>query len=173
LNWLTQITGGNQVAQTVLILSIISVTGLAIASLKYKGIGVGITGVLFAGLFFGHIGWHIEPEVLDFVREFGLILFVFTIGMQIGPGFFASLKAQGLVLNVCAASIVLGGGALAVLLTFLMSIEPAAVAGLFSGATTNTPSLGAAQQALAVLPGITPEIRALPALAYAVAYPGG
>lgn len=173
MHWLTQLTGGNEVAQTILVLSIISVVGLALSAVKYRGVGLGITGVLFSGIFFGHIGWHIPTEVLEFVREFGLILFVFTIGLQIGPGFFASLKAQGLKLNLCAAAIVIGGALLTVLLAILMGIEPAAAAGLFSGATTNTPSLGAGQQALTVLPGISPEIRAMPALAYAVAYPGG
>lgn len=173
MNWLTQITNGNEVAQAVLILSIISVVGLAISAIKYRGIGMGISSVLFAGLFFGHIGWHIEPEVLDFIREFGLILFVFTIGLQIGPGFFASLRAQGLKINLCAAIIVISGAALTAALGFALGIDPAAAAGLFSGATTNTPSLGAAQQALSVVPGVTAETRAMPALAYAVAYPGG
>jgi len=173
LNWLTQITNGNEVAQAVLILSIISVVGLAISAIKYRGIGMGISSVLFAGLFFGHIGWHIEPEVLEFIREFGLILFVFTIGLQIGPGFFASLRAQGLQINLCAAVIVVSGAALTAALGFALGIDPAAAAGLFSGATTNTPSLGAAQQALSVVPGVTAETRAMPALAYAVAYPGG
>ncbi|MFY8216893.1 MAG: putative transporter [Chthoniobacterales bacterium] len=173
MNWLTQITNGTEVAQAVLILSIISVVGLAISAIKYRGIGMGISSVLFAGLFFGHIGWHIEPEVLDFIREFGLILFVFTIGLQIGPGFFASLRAQGLKINLCAAIIVISGAALTAALGFALGIDPAAAAGLFSGATTNTPSLGAAQQALSVVPGVTAETRAMPALAYAVAYPGG
>lgn len=173
MNWLTQITNGNEVAQAVLILSIISVVGLAISAIKYRGIGMGISSVLFAGLFFGHIGWHIEPEVLEFIREFGLILFVFTIGLQIGPGFFASLRAQGLQINLCAAVIVVSGAALTAALGFALGIDPAAAAGLFSGATTNTPSLGAAQQALSVVPGVTAETRAMPALAYAVAYPGG
>ena len=147
--------------------------GLALSAIKYRGIGMGISGVLFAGLFFGHIGWHIEPEVLGFIREFGLILFVFTIGLQIGPGFFASLRDQGLKINLCAAVIVVSGAALSAALAFALGINPAAAAGLFSGATTNTPSLGAVQQALSVIPDVATEVRAMPALAYAVAYPGG
>jgi len=173
MEFLTKFTGGNEIAQAVLILSLISIAGLALSAIKFRGIGLGITGVLFSGLFFGHFGWHINQEVLEFVREFGLILFVFTIGLQIGPGFFASLKKQGLPANICAATIVIGGAGLTLVLAWLMGIHPFAAAGLFSGATTNTPSLGAAQQALAVIPGIDASVKALPALAYAVAYPGG
>lgn len=170
---LKQLTGTNEVALAVLVLSIIAVTGLLLSTLKMRGVGLGITGVLFSGLFFGHLGWHINDEVLQFVKESGLILFVFTIGLQIGPGFFASLKEQGLPTNLCASVIVLGGAALTVLLGWMLHINPFAAAGLFSGATTNTPSLGAAQQAITILPLIDPSTKALPALAYAVAYPGG
>jgi len=173
MGFLSHFTGGNEIAEAVLVLSIISLIGLAISALKIRGIGLGITGVLFSGLFFGHIGWHISQEVLQFVREFGLILFVFTIGLQIGPGFFASLKKQGLPANLCAAAIVIGGAALTAGLAWMMGIHPFAAAGLFSGATTNTPSLGAAQQALAMIPGVDATMKSLPALAYAVAYPGG
>jgi putative transport protein len=107
------------------------------------------------------------------VKEFGLVLFVFTIGLQLGPGFFASLREQGMKLNVLAAAIVLSGAAVAALAGWLMKIDFAAVLGLFSGATTNTPSLGAAQQALNTIPTVSDERTALPALAYAVSYPVG
>ena len=173
MEFLKQLTGTNEVALAVLVLSIIAVTGLLLSTLKMRGVGLGITGVLFSGLFFGHLGWHINDEVLQFVKESGLILFVFTIGLQIGPGFFASLKEQGLPTNLCASVIVLGGAALTVLLGWMLHINPFAAAGLFSGATTNTPSLGAAQQAITILPLIDPSTKVLPALAYAVAYPGG
>ena len=173
MDLLKQLTGTNEVALAVLVLSIIAVTGLLLSTLKVRGVGLGITGVLFSGLFFGYLGWHINDEVLQFVKESGLILFVFTIGLQIGPGFFASLKEQGLPTNLCASVIVLGGAALTVLLGWMLHINPFAAAGLFSGATTNTPSLGAAQQAITILPLIDPSNQALPALAYAVAYPGG
>ncbi len=173
MSLLEQLAGGNAVAHAVLVLSIISFAGLALAAVKFRGVGLGITGVLFAGIFFGHIGWHIEEEVLHFVREFGLILFVFTIGLQIGPGFFASLRRQGLPANLCAAGIVVGGALLTAGLAALLGINPFAAAGLFSGATTNTPSLGAAQEAMATLPGLDAVSRGFPALAYAVAYPGG
>lgn len=173
MDWLDGITAGNAVAQTLLILSIIAVVGLALSAIKVRGIGLGVAGVLFAGLFFGHIGWSADVHVIHFVREFGLILFVFTIGLQIGPGFFASLKKQGLQANLCAAAIVFGAVGVALGLSRLFGVSPMAAAGLFSGATTNTPSLGAAQQAMTTLPGLSAEVMAMPALAYAVAYPGG
>lgn len=171
MNLLHHLTGGNEVALAILVLAIVSVTGLALSALKIREIGLGITGVLFSGILFGHLGWQINEEVMHFVKEFGLILFVFTIGLEIGPGFFASLRDQGLPLNLCAAAIVLGGAALTALLGWILGIAPFASAGLFSGATTNTPSLGAAQQAIAMIPGASGK--SLPALAYAVAYPGG
>jgi putative transport protein len=173
MNLLRQFTGTNEVALAVLVISIISVVGLGLSAIKFRGVGLGITGVLFAGLFFGHLGWHIDDGVLQFLKESGLILFVFTIGLQIGPGFFASLKRQGLPVNICATLIVLCGAGTTLLVAKVLGINPLAAAGLFSGATTNTPSLGAAQQAIVMLPHAEAGSKGLPALAYAVAYPGG
>ena len=173
MSWLETIERTNVVAHAVLGLCVVSIAGFAIAAIKIRGIGLGSAGVLFAGLLFGHFGWHIQHEVLDFAREFGLILFVFNMGLQIGPGFFASLQRQGLALNICAAAIVIGGAALAALTVPLLGNSSFEAAGLFSGATTNTPSLGAAQEAISAVPSATSEDRALPALVYAVAYPGG
>ena len=169
---LRQFTGANEVALAILEISAISILGLALSAIKFRGIGLGITGVLFAGLFFGHLGWHLDDEILQFVREFGLILFVFTIGLQIGPGFFSSLKQQGLSLNIWAAMIVLGGAGITLLIAAIFHLHPFAAAGLFAGATTNTPSLAAAQEAIVMLPSADASSKALPALAYAVAYPG-
>lgn len=162
------------VAWAVLVLSGVGALGLAFASVKFRGVGLGIAGVLFAGIIVGHFGVHIEKEILEFVREFGLILFVFTIGLQLGPGFFASLRKQGLKLNLLAASVVLLG----ILVTWfvahkLLGIEIVSSLGLLSGATTNTPSLGATQQALKTLGEALADKATLPSLAYAVAYPGG
>lgn len=173
MNWLEALEKTNEVAHAVLVLCVVSIAGFAIAAIKIRGIGLGGAGVLFAGLFFGHLGWKIEHNVLDFAREFGLILFVFTIGLQIGPGFFASLQRQGLALNLCAAAIVLGGAGIAALTVPLLGAKPFAAAGLFSGSTTNTPSLGAGQEAITAVPNSTAEDKAMPALAYAVTYPGG
>lgn len=166
------------VAWAVLVFSAIAVIGLSLASIKVRGIGIGIAGVLFAGILVGHTGVHVEPEILEFVREFGLILFVFTIGLQLGPSFFASLRSAGIRLNSLAAGIVISGALVATGYGWLVGMDPFASVGLFSGATTNTPSLGAAQQTLGVLAksaesNVTADRSALPALAYAVGYPVG
>jgi putative transport protein len=161
------------VAWAVLVLMLVAAAGLALSSIKVKGIGLGIAGVLFAGIIAGHLGLHIEKEILEFLREFGLILFVFTIGLQLGPGFFASLRKQGLKLNVMATAVVLMGAGIAVALVYLVRIDFAAALGLFSGATTNTPSLGATQTMLRTMPMEVADKAGIPALAYAVAYPGG
>lgn len=174
MQWLNQIAATQPVAWAVLVLSVVGATGLVLASVKVRGVGLGIAGVLFTGILAGHFGLHIEKEILEFVREFGLILFVFTIGLQLGPGFFASLRKQGLKLNLLAAAVVLIGVAVTVLCAHkLFGVDAVAMLGLFSGATTNTPSLGAAQQMLKTLGGTLADQSTLPALAYAVAYPGG
>ena len=127
--------------------------------------------MLFAGILVGHFGEAVDHHTLDFVKEFGLILFVFTIGLQLGPGFFAALRQQGVRMNALAAVIVIVGAVGAPLIGWLSGFDAAAVLGIFSGASTNTPSLGAGTQTLSTLPGIAPERLTLPALAYAVTYP--
>ena len=161
------------VAWAVLVLAVVAVTGLALGSLKFRGVGLGTAGVLFSGIVAGHLGWQVEPAILHFVKEFGLILFVFTIGLQLGPGFFAAFRRNGLPLNGLAAFVVLAGSAGTYAAARWLGIDPLASLGLFSGATTNTPSLGAAQQVIGALPGLDPARAALPALAYAVSYPAG
>jgi putative transport protein len=172
MNWLENYASANPVAYSILLISLVAVVGLGFASLKVRGIGLGVTGVLFAGLIFGHFGFHLEHHTLEFLREFGLILFVFTIGLQIGPGFFASLRDKGLALNGLAAGIVIGGGILTVIFAKIFGIAFGAAAGLFAGATTNTPSLGAAQQTLIAMKA-DETLSGIPALSYAVAYPLG
>lgn len=171
--WFTQLFQGESVASSVLILAIVAALGLAIGNLKVKGVGLGIAGVLFSGLLFGHFQYTINHEVMEFAREFGLILFVYTIGLQVGPGFIASLRREGLPLNIMAACIVLLGATTAVAISFFAGIEIPVVVGMLSGATTNTPSLAAAQQAL-MDSGLTgAEVMKMPGLGYAVAYPFG
>jgi len=176
-HWVFELHASHPVAYAIGLLAVVCVAGLLLGNLKIRGIGLGTAGVLFAGIGFGHLGHEmnqtVNHDVLEFVREFGLVLFVFTIGLQLGPGFFASLRQHGMKLNVLAAAIVLSGAGTAALAGWLMHLDFAAVVGLFSGATTNTPSLGAAQQALATLPGVEASRAALPALAYSVAYPVG
>lgn len=161
------------VGLTLIFLAGVAALGLALGSVKIRRIGLGSTGVLFAGLIAGSVTAPIEPHTLRFVREFGLLLFVFTMGLQLGPGFFASLRAAGLAWNVLAVGIVTTGGGLVYLCGFLLQLEPGAIPGLFSGATTNTPSLGAVQQALQSNPQIPDVQRALPALAYSAVYSFG
>lgn len=159
-------------AASLIALSAVAAGGLALGSIKIRGVSLGSSGVLFAGLLVGALGFHLEPSVMEFLREFGLMLFVFTMGLQLGPGFFASLKRAGLKLNAFAVAIVLIGGLCTWACGAIFHIQPGARLGLFSGATTNTPSLGAAQQAMQAM-GAAEEQKALPALAYSAAYPVG
>lgn len=185
MEWMTKLFAGHGVASTVLILGIVIAAGLALGSVKIKGISLGIAGVLFSGLVIGHykevFTINQNHEVIEFCREFGLILFVYSVGMQVGPGFLASLRKQGLPLNLMAAAIVLMGAGITLMIAFVGGVPVPAAVGLFSGATTNTPSLAAAGQAIRDLlagnPDITEEARktyeTMPGLGYAVAYPFG
>src|SRR6266850_2415906 len=137
MNWLFELHKTQPIAHAIGVLAFVCVVGMALGSMKVKGVGLGTAGVLFAGILVGHFGEAVDHHTLDFVKELGLILFVFTIGLQLGPGFF----------------------------------DAAAVLGIFSGASTNTPSLGAGTQTLSTLPDIAPDRLTLPALAYAVTYP--
>lgn len=173
MNWLNHLGATQPVAHALLILCLVAVTGLTLGGVRWRGVKLGTAGVLFAGIVFGHFGQEIEHRILEFVREFGLVLFVFTIGLQLGPGFFASFRRHGVRLNALATAVVLGGAGVTALGAWLHGYDFIAALGLFSGATTNTPSLGAAQQTLATLGNIPPAKAALPALAYAVSYPIG
>src|SRR6478736_4098100 len=114
MEWIKHMSETQHVAWAVLVLSGVGALGLAIATIKFRGIGIGVTGVLFAGILAGHFGIHIDHTTLEFVREFGLILFVFTIGLQLGPGFFASLRKQGLKLNLMAVGVDVVGALLTI-----------------------------------------------------------
>jgi putative transport protein len=173
LDFFYHLSSHHAVAYTILMLSVVIAGGLILGGLKVRGVGLGSAGVLFAGLFAGQFGQHLDAGVLGFLKEFGLVLFVFTIGLQLGPGFAASLRAEGMRLNLLAGSVVLLGSLLAVLAAKLLPIQAEGVLGVLAGAVTNTPSLGATQQALTALPGLSEQTAALPAIAYAVAYPGG
>ncbi len=160
-------------AYTILILSAIIASGHALGGLKLGSFQLGVAGVLFSGLLLGHFKIHVDPHILEFAREFGLILFVYTIGIQVGPGFFASFKKDGIKLNSLAVIAVLIGAVSAVILSQVVHIPMPVMLGILSGATTNTPSLAAAQQALQEIPGITSEILKMPSLGYAICYPFG
>lgn len=171
----------NGVAHTVLLFCIAIAIGIPLGRIKVFGISLGITLVLFVAILLGQLGFSVNGNVLHFVKEFGLILFVFTIGLQVGPGFFASFKKGGMLMNGLAASVVLLGVLLTVAFHFLTGIPMPTMVGVLSGAITNTPGLGAAQQALAEIVKTNPEATdgAIERLAgtlgqgYACAYPLG
>lgn len=165
--------GLDSLAQSILILGSSIFIGLLIGRCKIAGVKVGITGVLLSGLIFGHFGFKVEPKLLLFAQEMGLILFVYTIGILVGPSFISNMRKQGLVLNLLAMTNVFGAVFLTLFLSYLGNIEIPAAVGMFSGATTNTPSLAAAGFALRSLSGYTAEIGKVPGLGYAVAYPFG
>src|SRR5438309_10237814 len=135
MNWLTELPSSQPIAWAVLALMLIAVAGMAMAQIKVKGVGIGVTGVLLAGIIAGHFGVSVDNQIVEFVRDFGLILFVFTIGLQLGPGVGASFLKQGLRLNVLAAAIVVLGAGVTVATAYVLHINPVASLGLFSGAT--------------------------------------
>jgi putative transport protein len=171
MSWLFELHKTQPVAHAIGALAFVCVLGMALGSLKFRGIGLGTAGVLFAGIIVGHFGNPVDHHTLDFVKELGLVVFVFTIGLQLGPGFFAALRDQGVKLNLLATGIVILGAVGATFAGWLAGFDNAAVLGIFSGASTNTPALGAATQALTTLPDISADRLSLPALAYAVTYP--
>lgn len=172
MDWLINLFSNDSVARTVILLAGAGAAGAALGKVKIGGVGLGVAGVLFVGIGLGHFKLAPDHHVLEFVREFGLILFVYTLGLQIGPGFFASLRSRGLVLNGFAAAIVLGGASIAAGLVLAGWAPLAAGSGLLAGATTNTPSLAAAGEALMQV-GAPPDAAVIQGLAYAVAYPFG
>ena len=170
MNWFTQLFTEPTVAQAVIIYSLVIATGIALGKVKILGISLGVTWVLFVGLLFSYFGITINKEMEHFVKEFGLILFVYAIGLQVGPGFFASLKKSALGNNALAASVVLLGVIITIIFFYTSGNHISIMAGVMSGAVTNTPGLAAAQAAVTDLkiPGVD---NATITLAYAVAYP--
>ena len=169
------LTQGNT-AGAIFILAIVIATGLYLGKFKLKGISLGSVWILFMGIVLGHFGLRINPVMLSFIKEFGLILFVFTIGLQVGPGFFRSFRRDGLPMNLLAVGLV----ALAVATTYIIHLisgeNIGIMTGIMSGAVTNTPGLGAAQQTLTDASVLTEEIETAASgigSAYAVAYPLG
>ncbi|PCS57109.1 transporter [Escherichia coli] len=166
----------SDIALTVSILALVAVVGLFIGNVKFRGIGLGIGGVLFGGIIVGHFvsqaGMTLSSDMLHVIQEFGLILFVYTIGIQVGPGFFASLRVSGLRLNLFAVLIVIIGGLVTAILHKLFDIPLPVVLGIFSGAVTNTPALGAGQQILRDL-GTPMEMVDQMGMSYAMAYSFG
>lgn len=161
--------GQTSLAATLVLLSFVIAVGIYLGKIKFGGISLGVTFVLFVGILMGHFGYEIDPAVLKFVREFGLILFIFAIGLQVGPGFFSSFKKGGVKLNMLATLGILLNVAIVIAIYFIdgtTSIN--ALVGVMSGAVTNTPGLAAAQQAAADLEAVNTM-----SMGYAAAYPLG
>ncbi|MBR2976126.1 MAG: putative transporter [Alistipes sp.] len=162
--------GAPTIAHTVFILALVIASGIALSRIKIKGISLGMTWILFTGIAVGHFGVNVDHETLHFIKEYGLILFVFFIGLQVGPGFFSSLKSGGMKLIGLAVLIILLGVTTTYVIHLITGEPLPTMVGVLSGAVTNTPGLGAAQQAYLDSTGIDdPTI----SLGYAVAYPLG
>ena len=171
MDWFTNLFFGTGIAHSICVLTLAIALGLFLSEkLKIKGITLGITWILFCAIAFSHFGIHLDPLVESFAKDFGLILFVYSIGLQVGPSFFSSFGKGGLRLNMLALSIVLLGCFTAWLIHFISGEDIAVMTGVLFGAVTNTPGLGAAQQAYQDLTGMSnPDI----ANGYAMAYPLG
>ncbi len=149
MNWIETLFFGNTIAHSLLILALVVAFGILLGKIKIGGISFGITWILFVGIAFSHFGMTIDHELAHFVKEFGLILFVYSVGMQVGPGFFASFKKGGVTLNGLAAMIVCLGCVVAYIIHLVTGTSLVTMIGVLYGAVTNTPGLGAAQQTFA------------------------
>lgn len=167
---MNELMWGEGVGHSILLLSLVIAIGIQLGKIKVFGISLGITLVLFVGIILGHFGFTINHNVIHFFKEFGLILFVYSVGMQVGPGFFSSFKKGGVTLNMLASGIVLLGVVTTIIIHYATGIPIPTMVGILSGAVTNTPGLGAAQQAYSDMFGTADNTIAL---GYAVAYPLG
>lgn len=169
MDWLYSLFVEHSALQAVIVLSLISAIGLGLGKVRVCGISLGVTFVFFTGILSGHFGLSIDPQMLNYAESFGLVLFVYALGLQVGPGFFSSFRQGGIQLNLLAIGVVLVGTLLAVLGSYACGISLPDMVGILCGATTNTPALGAAQQTLKQL-GLETST---PALGCAVTYPLG
>jgi putative transport protein len=172
MQWLFDLFSQPSVAQSVLLYMLVMALGIWLGKLRIFGISLGVTWVLFVGLFVSFMGIEVNKEIEHFLKDFGLILFVYSIGLQVGPGFFASLKKNALVNNLLAGAVVLTGVVLTIAFMFFSKEHIAVMTGVMSGAVTNTPGLGAAQAAVRDL-HLTGIDTSMITLAYAVTYPFG
>lgn len=170
MNWLYELFFGEGIAHTVLTLSLVITVGILCSRIKIRGVSLGATWILFAGIAASHFGMVLDHATLHFIKEFGLILFIFSIGMQVGPGFFSSLKQGGMKLIMYASLTVVLGVVTTYVIHLVSGTPLSTMAGIMSGAVTNTPGLGAAQQAYSDTTGLDdPTI----SMAYALTYPLG
>ena len=169
MEWLSSLFLEHSALQAVVVLSLISAIGLGLGRVHFWGISLGVTFVFFAGILAGHFGLSVDPQMLNYAESFGLVIFVYSLGLQVGPGFFSSFRKGGVTLNMLALGVVLLGTLLTVVASYATGISLPDMVGILCGATTNTPALGAAQQTLKQM-GMDSST---PALGCAVAYPMG
>ena len=170
MSWLYDLVFGTSVASSIILVAFTITVGIILGKVKIFGISLGITWILFVGIVLGHFGLEINPLISSFVKDFGLILFVYSIGLQLGPGFFSSLKQGGLRLNLLAVAAVVLSVGVTYIIHLATNEDLSTMVGVMSGAVTNTPALGAAEQTFADS-GLESENNI--ASAYAVAYPLG
>lgn len=169
MEWLNSLFIEQTALQAVVIISLISAIGLGLGKIHIMGVSLGVTVVFFAGILAGHFGLSVDPQMLNYAESFGLILFVYALGLQVGPGFFSSFRKGGVELNMLALGVVLLGTAMTVVFHTMTGVSLPDMVGILCGATTNTPALGAAQQTLKQM-GMDSNS---PALSCAVSYPLG
>lgn len=168
MNTLLELLSGTSIAQSLFVLALVITLGILLSKIKIAGFSLGVTWVLFAGIFMGHLGLKIDPVALSFVKESGMVLFIFGIGMIVGPGFFSSFKQGGIQLNLLSIFAIALGLLITYFIFILTGMPIETLLGIFSGAVTNTPALGATQEAAkGVLGIVSPEI----GIGYALAYP--
>lgn len=161
------------VGSSLITLFLVMSCGILLGKIRIGKVSLGISGIMFAGILAGHLGYRLDVHVTEFLRDFGLILFVYAIGMQVGPSFFSSLKKDGLRYNALAICTVAAGGVVTIMLFKMTGIGMDDMVGLMSGAVTNTPGLGAAKASLQELNGSGKHFFSDPANAYAISYPFG
>ena len=169
MEWLYSLFIEHSALQAVVVLSLISAIGLGLGRVHFWGVSLGVTFVFFTGILAGHLGLSVDPQMLNYAESFGLVIFVYSLGLQVGPGFFSSFRKGGVTLNMLALGVVLLGTLLTVVASYATGVSLPDMVGILCGATTNTPALGAAQQTLKQM-GLESST---PALGCAVAYPMG
>ena len=176
MSWFIDLITGDTIAHALFIYAIVIAIGVALGKVKIFGISLGTTFILFVGILAGHLGLSVHEGILKFMQDFGLILFIFSIGLQVGPGFFSSFKEGGLKLNALAMSIVALNIVVALVIYFTTNVEPNQLIGIMSGAVTNTPGLGAAQQTIIETQPAGTDVGSINdamSMGYAAAYPLG
>lgn len=153
MEWLYSLFIEQSALQAIVVLAFVCAVGLGLGKVHICGISLGVSFVFFAGILAGHFGLSIESHILNYAESFGLVIFVYALGLQVGPGFFSSFSKNGLTLNMLAISIVLTGTLLALLGSYVTNVSLPDMVGILCGATTNTPALGAAQQTLEQMGG--------------------